>query len=83
MKTPDIDQKSKSMIDRESVIMRNGIDGEPRCQCADRVYKLPESSALTEVDAFCPNRPYRRRDGTLLPLCKAHFLRFMRNFLRK
>lgn len=53
------------------------------CQCHDRVFRLPESMAMDEKDRTCSNRLYQQLDPRLLPLCKHHFLRFMRNYLRK
>lgn len=34
-------------------------------------------------EASCPNRLYRKLDNRLIPLCKPHFIRFMRNYIRK
>ena len=47
------------------------------------MFKLPESLALDEQSKACPNKLYQRLNTTLLPLCKPHFIKFMRNFLRK
>ena len=39
--------------------------------------------AAEDKDASCANRLYQQLDPRLLPLCKHHFLRFMRAYLRK